>query len=104
MVALAAALTGCGTPGAPQPPSLNLPDRVTDLSAIRTGSQVTLTWTMPRRNTDKIPLKANIDVRVCRREGNADCRPAGELKLAPAADAMFSETMPAELVRTSARH
>ena len=34
-------LTGCGTPGAPQPPSLNLPDRVTDLAASRSGTKST---------------------------------------------------------------
>lgn len=97
IVSLAAVLTGCGTPGAPLPPSLKLPDRVTDLSAIRTGNQVVLTWTMPRRNTDKIPLTAQIDVRVCRRQGTEACRQAGQFQLAPAADGTFSETMPADL-------
>ncbi len=56
-VGLCVLLPGCGTPGAPQPPSLNLPAPVEDLSAIRTGDQVALTWTMPRRNTDKTLLK-----------------------------------------------
>ena len=28
---------GCGMPGAPQPPSLQLPDHVGDLSGVRTG-------------------------------------------------------------------
>ena len=36
-------ISGCGTPGAPMPPSLKLPDPVTDLSALRTGNQVSLT-------------------------------------------------------------
>jgi len=51
MAGLAAGLllTGCGTQAAPQPPSLNLADRVTDLAATRSGSQVSLTWTMPKR-------------------------------------------------------
>ena len=94
-------LPGCGTPGAPQPPSLNLPDRVTDLSATRVGDKVSLTWTMPRRNTDKIPLKASIDARICRREGKIDAAPsciaAGERHFPPAADATFSETLPSAL-------
>jgi hypothetical protein len=64
-------LSGCGTPGAPQPPSLNLPDRVTGLAAIRTGNQVALTWTMPKKNTDRLLLKGNVPVRVCRREAVA---------------------------------
>ena len=98
---LSAFLPGCGTPGAPLPPSLNLPDRVADLSATRVGNQVSLTWTMPRRNTDKLPLKGNIDVHVCRGEGQSGdvktCAPAGELPVAPAAAATFSETLPAPL-------
>ena len=62
------ALTGCGMPGAPLPPSLNLPVPVTDLSAVRTGGQVALVWTMPTKTTDKVLLKGNIAVRVCRNQ------------------------------------
>ena len=54
------ALAGCGMPGAPQPPSLDLPERVGDLSAVRTGRQVTLTWHMPKRDTDKLLLRGNV--------------------------------------------
>jgi hypothetical protein len=74
---LVTSLSGCGTPGAPQPPSLNLPDTVTDLAATRTGNQVTLTWKMPRRNTDKTILKAGVTARICRREGEGACFTAG---------------------------
>lgn len=70
-------LAGCGTPGAPQPPSLNLPDTVTDLAATRNGNQVTLTWTMPKRNTDKTILKAHVMARICRRESTGSCFTAG---------------------------
>jgi hypothetical protein len=92
---------GCGTPGAPQPPSLNLPDRVTDLSGARNGNRVALTWTMPRRNTDKLLLKGIVAVRVCRREGlsvdAAGCASAGELELAPGLKGSFTETLPSSL-------
>ncbi len=90
---LAAALAGCGTPGAPQPPSLNLPDRVTDLSATRTGNQVSLTWTMPKRNTDKLLLKGDVGVQFCRQEERAPCAPIGKLKLAPGTDGTFADTL-----------
>ncbi len=97
--ALVAALAGCGTPAAPLPPSLNLPDRITNLSAVRTGSQVSLTWTMPKRNTDKLPLKSDIEARICRRQGDqASCDTAGTVRLAPAAEGTFTETLPASLV------
>ena len=97
MGGLVVSLAGCGTPGAPQPPSLNLPDRVTDLAAIRTGNQVSLRWTMSRRNTDKLLLKANIDVDICRGESAGTCTAAGQLHLAPGAKGTFTESLPASL-------
>jgi len=80
------------------PPSLNLPDRVENLAATRAGSQVALTWTMPRKNTDKLLLKGNVDVRLCRQEGTEACLPAGsDLFLAPGASSAFTDTLPAAL-------
>lgn len=89
-----AILSGCGMPAAPMPPSLNLPVPVRDLSASRTGDLVTLTWTMPRKNTDKMLLKNNVAVRVCRRESiNAACATVGRLELAPGEAWRFTETL-----------
>ena len=97
-------LCGCGMPGAPLPPSLNLPDPVTDLAATRTGDQVSLAWTMPRKNTDKLLLKGNVQARVCRREGASDsCAPAASLQLAPGADGAFTETLPPALAAGTPR-
>lgn len=45
-------LLGCGTVGAPQPPSANIPLAVTDLQATRKGDAVTLSWTAPQETTD----------------------------------------------------
>lgn len=98
VLAFIAGLTGCGMPGAPQPPSLNLPESVTDLSAARNGNEVSLTWTMPKRNTDKLLLKGNVSARICRKEGSAsNCVTAGTAQFAPGADAAFTETLPAAL-------
>jgi hypothetical protein len=59
---------------------------------------------MPRRNTDKLPLKNNVDVRICRREGvDGVLNDAGELRLAPAANGTFSETLPNALVTGAPR-
>ena len=101
-------MAGCGTPGAPLPPSLNLPDPVSDLSATRTGDVVNLTWTMPGRNTDKLKLKDNIVVRICRREGDGTCTPADPqpgvaLAFGPKADGTFTETLPAALATGAPR-
>ncbi len=102
LVALAAGLllAGCGTPGAPLPPSLNLPERVTDLTATRAGNQVSLTWTMPKRTTDKLLLKDNlaVPVRLCRKEDSGACEPVGvEMAFAPGADGVFTDTLPTTL-------
>jgi len=64
---LAAGLTACGVPGVPKPPSLNLPQPVTDLRAIRKGDKVFLAWTVPTETTDGQTLRSLGDTRVCRR-------------------------------------
>jgi hypothetical protein len=104
LLVAASALAGCGMPGAPLPPSLNLPIPVNDLSAVRTGSQVALSWTMPTKTTDKVLLKGNITVRVCRNETSvAPCSVAATLQLAPGADATFTDTLPAPLASSQPR-
>ena len=94
-----ALVVGCGTPGAPQPPSLNLPDVIGDLSATRAGNQVMLTWMMPKRNTDKTPIKSEVPVRICRRESDASgCDATGPDRMAgPGKTGTFMETLPASL-------
>jgi hypothetical protein len=110
--AAAALLAGCGMPGTPQPPSLNLPDKTTDLAAVRNGDQVTLTWTMPRRNTDKLLLKGMVQARVCRTEsatgsktgaGTNACTAAGSTQFAAGTTANFTETLPSPLAAGPAR-
>jgi hypothetical protein len=96
-------MAGCGTPGAPLPPSLNLPDRVNDLSATRTGNQVTLTWTMPKRTTDRVLLKGDVAADVCWEEGAAGCVPAGEVSFAPTAEASFTGALPGPLATGATR-
>lgn len=101
---LCAALPGCGTPGAPAPPSLNLPDRVVDLAAVRAGNQVSLTWTMPKKNTDKLLLKGNVQVRVCRQLGGSGCDAAGaEFSVAPGAAVKSTDVLPGALAAGAPR-
>jgi hypothetical protein len=98
------ALAGCGMPGAPQPPSLQLPDRVSDLSAVRTGNQVALTWSMPRRDTDKVLLKGNVTVRICRSESAAaGCSTAATLQAASDTGGTFTDTLPPALAEDAPR-
>ena len=103
-MAISMMLGGCGTPGAPQPPSLNLPDQVADLTAVRAGSKVSLTWTMPTRNTDKLLLKTDVEVRICRREGSGACEPlGGALALPPGKDGSFDDALPPALASGAPR-
>jgi len=57
---------GCASPGNPRPPTLNLPQVVTDLTAQRIGNQVQLHWTTPSRTTDRLDIVGNLTAEVCR--------------------------------------
>lgn len=64
--ALAILLAGCGTPGVPLPPSLELPKPVNDLRAARKGDKVYLAWTVPTRTTDGQTVRYLGPTRICR--------------------------------------
>jgi hypothetical protein len=59
-------LAGCGTPGVPLPPSLELPKLVTDLHAVRKADKVYLSWTVPTQTTDGQTVRHLGPVQVCR--------------------------------------
>jgi hypothetical protein len=59
-------LFGCASTGVPQPPSLELPRPVADLHASRKGDHVLLSWTVPNRATDRLPLHHLGPTYVCR--------------------------------------
>ena len=70
-ISLVTVFTGCGTPGAPQLPSLQLARPVDDLTASRKGNKVQLDWTLPIKNTDHTLVKNIPESRICRHEGTA---------------------------------
>lgn len=61
-----AALLGCGVPGVPKPPSLDLPEPVADLRAVRKGDRVYLDWTVPAETTDRLAVRHLGPARICR--------------------------------------
>lgn len=104
-----AALLACGIPGAPQPPSLELPRTVGNLQAVRKGDKVTLTWTTPHETTDRKRMKHLGITRICRavdRVAVAECvervgaLPPEHTPLA--ATASFTDTLPKPLQETHA--
>jgi hypothetical protein len=83
---------------------LHLPQRVGDLSAVRAGDKVTLTWTDPRRDTDKIAIAGNVTAAVCRKEAaHTACVAAGEVSAAPGAKGQFVDSLAAELAAGAPR-
>jgi len=86
-VAALAALAGCASIGPPTPPSLELPKPPSDLRAQRKGDNVTLTWTIPARTTDRQSIRYLGQTNICRSldQGVKQCgSPIGEV--APPAD------------------
>jgi hypothetical protein len=96
-------MSGCAMNSTPQPPSLKLPDPVTDLSGVRAGDEVQLHWTMPKRDTDKVPLKGDQRARICRRVETGPCETAGILLISPKLPAEFTDHLPAALADGSNR-
>src|SRR5271165_1641094 len=98
-----AGLAGCGTPGAPQLPSLQLARPVEDLTAARIGSRVELDWTLPRKNTDRTLVKRIPETRICRHEGvtlMSSCAVVGEVSTPkPQAQPKQKGQQPPEAVR-----
>lgn len=83
--AAAIALAGCGTPGAPRPPSLGIPKPVSDLQATRKGALVTLSWTAPIETTDGELVKKTGKIVVMRALAQgAPGQPVAETPLHPA--------------------
>ena len=51
-------LGGCGYQGDPQPPSLQIPVAITDLTAVERGSKIVVEFTVPKKTTDNLALRA----------------------------------------------
>ena len=92
---------GCGQTGTPQAPSLKLPDTVADLTASRVADRVTLQWTMPRRTTDKLPLKGLQPVQICRRVDEGACLVVGTVSFEIGKPASYDDKLPADLTSGS---
>ena len=85
-----AALAGCGVPGVPKPPSLELPQPVSDLRAVRKGESVYLAWTVPMETTDRLAVRHLGPTRICRSVNApiSECaNPVGEAPAAQVAGA-----------------
>jgi hypothetical protein len=60
-----ASLAGCGYIADPLPPSLNIPKRAEDLSAVERGDDIVIHFTVPGQTTDGAVLKSvEVDLRI----------------------------------------
>lgn len=100
---LARTMTGCGSPAAPEPPSLNLPVPVANLSATRIGNTVHLAWTMPKRTTDRVALHRPVSTALCRATENETCTEIATLNLAPGATGAYADALPSDLAQNPDR-
>jgi hypothetical protein len=59
-------LAGCGYPGDPKPPALEIPSRVTDLRAAEYGSNILVEFTLPTLTTEGLTLTKvrSVELRV----------------------------------------
>ena len=75
--AAALGIVGCASPGPPRPPSLHLPRPAPDVTATRSGDQVTLRFNLSSLSTDGQPLRAtSLSGSLCRQmAGAAACLP-----------------------------
>jgi hypothetical protein len=81
-----AALVGCGVPGIPKPPSLDLSQPVADLRAVRKGDSVYLDWTVPTETTERLAVRHPGPTLICRSLDAAmsECaNPVGEVPAPP---------------------
>jgi hypothetical protein len=99
LFAVATALTGCHRRHSYRPPALRHSAPFTDLVSIRSGNEVSVTWTMPEKTKYKFVRKGFEALHICRQElSAATCTEVGEpILLAAGASGSFSETLPKEL-------
>jgi len=98
------AFAGCASPGPPQPPSLDLPEVVKDLTADRVGDVVHLQWTTPETTTDHLNVKGAMTAEICRIRVAAhppqpSCTPITKLPVQPGpthADEALSSNLSAD--------
>ena len=98
------ASAGCGAPAAPLAPTLNLPQPVHDLAATRVGNTVHVTFSVPQKTTDKLPVRGAMTARLCRSVEGGPCLPAVSVAI-PAQQKSFSmdDNLPAPLTQGPAR-
>lgn len=91
------AVVGCGMAASPQPPSLDLPQPIHDLTASRSGNRITLNWTTPDETTDKLRLQSPVLLQICREEKIGSCEKIANVSVGPGQTGEYSDNLSAPL-------
>jgi hypothetical protein len=80
-----------------------LPEPVHDLSALRTGNTIVLSWTMTSRTTDKLLLKKDQAVSICRAVAKGPCLRVGQILALPDKPTHFDDALSPALADNGAQ-
>jgi len=75
-------LTGCGVQGPPQPPRVEVPERVTDLSVFQVGRTIEMRFALPQQAQDGERLTEPLEIEILR----ARLSPAAPMPTSPLLD------------------
>ncbi len=89
---------GCGAPGDPMPPLLNIPERTTDLEASQQAGELIVRWTLPSLSTEALPVKDLNRVVLLSREAEAGPVDASAFEDGAQELASLSEPKPGERI------
>ncbi|HUQ91290.1 MAG TPA: hypothetical protein VM120_06395 [Bryobacteraceae bacterium] len=64
MTAILLVMAGCGYVGDPQPPALNIPQQIPDLTATQRGDKLRLTFTLPKMTTEGLAIRKRGEVEI----------------------------------------
>ncbi len=96
-VSISICTLGCGMAAGPQPPSLQLPKPILDLTAARVGNRVNLQWNTPSETTDKLKIRGPVKLQVCRQLHVVPCQTIATIFSAPGKPAAYADSLPSTL-------
>ena len=70
---------------------------IATLAAARAGNTVRLSFVVPQKTTDKLPVRGEFTAKLCRSAGEGSCQPAGSVAVKPLESVTLEDALPAAL-------